>query len=233
MAKGILYGVGVGPGDPELLTLKAVRILRESDIIAVPDKGTGRKIAMSIAGEIIGSKELLYCPTPMIKDRQKLDTCYDRIALDICSLLSEGKQVAFITLGDPSIYSTYIYVHSRVLERGFTAEMVPGVTSFCAAAAKLNMSLCKGAERLLIVPAGHGSDDTMDVRANKVFMKAGNAIGELIGKLSEGRLLEKTSMVVNCGMDGESVFTNLAEAEVAAGAAEAPGYFAIVVTRED
>lgn len=226
MRQAALYGVGVGPGDPELLTLKAVRILQESDVIAVPDKGMGQKTAMNIVEAHIEGKEILNCETPMTRDRERLDVYYNKIADDICALLGSGKQVAFITLGDPSIYSTCVYVHRKVLARGFRAEMIPGVPSFCAAAAKLNIPLCEGAERLLIVPASHDCGDTMDIRANKVFMKAGSGIPELRRRLGERGLVDKSAMVQNCGMDGERIWPSMDEAD------ETPGYFSIVICKE-
>ena len=101
MKKGMLYGVGVGPGDPELVTMKAARILREADVVAVPDKGSGEKTALNIVREWTADRELLYCPTPMVRDKALLDVCYGKIADDICALLDAGKNVAFITLGGP------------------------------------------------------------------------------------------------------------------------------------
>lgn len=227
MKAGILYGVGVGPGDPEHLTLKAARILRESDVIAVPDKGMGQKTAMNIVRDHIEGKEILNCETPMIRDKDRLHECYNRIADDICALLKSSKQVALITLGDPSIYSTYIYVQRRVLARGLNAEMIPGVPSFCAAAAKLSMPLCEGAQRLLIVPASHDSEDTMDIRANKVFMKAGSGLSELRRRLRERGLVNKSAMVQNCGMDGERIWPRMDEAD------ETSGYFSTVICKEE
>ena len=141
MTRGTLYGLGVGPGDPELLTLKAVRLLREADVIAAPDKGSGEKTALTIVKDYIQGKPLLPCVTPMVRDQKVLDATHDQIADSICALLEEGKNVAFITLGDPTVYSTYMYVHRRVLERGYEAVLVPGVPSFCAAAARLGRSL--------------------------------------------------------------------------------------------
>ena len=117
MDQGKLYGVGVGPGDPELVTRKAERILRGADVVAVPDKGAGEKTALHIVREFVEGKELLCCPTPMVRDRSLLDGCYERIAEDICALLDQGRSVAFITLGDPTVYSTYIYVHSQQPDR--------------------------------------------------------------------------------------------------------------------
>ena len=226
MEKGKLYGVGVGPGDPELLTRKAERVLGEADIVAVPDKGAGEKTALNIVSDLVAGKELLYCPAPMVRDQAVLEASYQARADRICARLDEGKTVAFITLGDPTVYSTYIYVHKKVLARGYEAELIPGVPSFCAVAARLNTSLCEGAERLLIVPASHDAADCLDIRANKVFMKAGKAIGELQGQLAERGLLEHASLVANCGMEGELVCPRFADMT------DGTGYFSIVLVKE-
>ena len=226
MEKGKLYGVGVGPGDPELLTRKAERVLREADIVAVPDKGAGEKTALNIVSGLVAGKELLYCPAPMVRDQSVLEASYQESADRICARLDEGRTVAFITLGDPTVYSTYIYVHKKVLARGYAAELIPGVPSFCAVAARLNTSLCEGAERLLIVPASHDAADCLDIRANKVFMKAGRAIGELREQLAGRGMLEHASLVANCGMAGELVCPRFADMT------DGAGYFSIVLVKE-
>lgn len=224
---GVLYGVGVGPGDPELLTKKAERILRESDIIAVPDKKSGDKTALSIVASIVQDKPCMYCYTPMIRDKAVLNACYEDIAGNIVKELAQGKSVAFITLGDPSIYSTYMYVHQKVRQRGYEAQMVPGVPSFCAVAAKLGTSLCEGNQRLLIVPASHSVDDCMEIPANKVFMKAGRDLAQLKGKLAAKGRLSNAAMVSNCGLPGERVEQTISMDDSDA------GYFSIVVVKED
>ena len=226
MEKGKLYGVGVGPGDPELLTRKAERVLGEANIVAVPDKGAGEKTALNIVSDLVAGKELLSCPAPMVRDQAVLEASYQESADRICARLDEGKTVAFITLGDPTVYSTYIYVHKKVLARGYEAELIPGVPSFCAVAARLSTSLCEGAERLLIVPASHDAADCLDIRANKVFMKAGKAIGELQAQLAERGLLEHASLVANCGMEGELVCPRFADMT------DGTGYFSIVLVKE-
>ena len=228
MKKGILYGVGVGPGDPELLTLKAQRILKEADVIAVPDKGTGEKTALSIIGPLAEGKPLLYCAAPMTRDPDCLEAAYEQNARQIAALLDEGKTVAFITLGDPSIYSTYLYIHRRVLAMGYEARLIPGVPSFCAVAAALGTGLCEGGDRLLIVPASHRDvADCLAVDANLVFMKAGRELGALRQKLEDASLLEGAAMVENCGMEGERVFPRFA------GAPADSGYFSVVVVKRD
>lgn len=226
MKKGILYGLGVGPGDKELLTLKAVRILREADVVAVPDKGGGEKTALNIVSEFVSDKEIMYCSTPMVRDKHVLSAGYDNIAESLCALLDEGKTVAFITLGDPTVYSTYIYIHKRVVARGYDARLVPGVTSFCAVASCLGEPLCERSERLLIVPASHKDiSDCLAVDANFVFMKAGRELGVLRDKLDEAGLLDRSSMVENCGMENEKVYSHFADAP------ESSGYFSVVLVK--
>lgn len=228
MKRGILYGVGVGPGDPELLTLKAQRILREADVIAVPDKGAGEKTALHIIGELAEGKPILSCEAPMTRDPARLEAAYAANAQRIAALLDEGKTVAFITLGDPSIYSTYLYTHRRVLAMGHEAKIIPGVPSFCAVAAALGEGLCEGGDRLLIVPASHRDvGGCLTVDANYVFMKAGRELGTLRDTLSAHGLLDRAAMVANCGMETERVYPRFADAP------EDSGYFSVVVVKRD
>lgn len=227
MKRGILYGVGVGPGDPELITRKAQRIIAQAAVLAVPDKGSGEKTALTIAGELAEGKEILLCDAPMVRDEAALDAAYEANADRVCALLDGGKDVAFLTLGDPTVYSTYLYLHRKVVARGYEAEIIPGVPSFCAVAARLGAALCEKSERLLIVPASHKDvDDCLDVDANLVFMKAGREIGALKEKLAEKGLLERASMVTNCGMEGEAVYPRFAELT------DGSGYFSVVLVKK-
>lgn len=226
--KGILHGVGVGPGDPELLTLKAQRILSQADVIAVPDKGAGEKTALNIIGNLAEGKPLLYCSAPMVRDPVQLEAAYTENAEKIAALLDDGKTVAFITLGDPSVYSTYLYTHRRVLAMGYEARIIPGVPSFCAVAAALGEGLCEGSDRLLIVPASHQDiGDCLTVDANYVFMKAGREIGKLRDTLAAHGLLDRAAMVENCGMETERVYPRFA------GAPDGSGYFSVVLVKRD
>lgn len=223
---GKLYGVGVGPGDPELLTLKAVRVLREADVVMVPDSVKADKTALHIASAYLQNKTVETVTTPMVRDKAVVDAAYTAAADRICALLDQGRQVAFLTLGDPTVYSTYMYIHEKVLARGYDVEVVPGVPSFCAAAARLNLSLCQGSEPLLIVPASHGAEGLLDVKANKVFMKAGKSILELQSQLRDRGLLDHAAMVENCSMENERVYPRFADLQ------EASGYFSLVIAKE-
>ena len=117
MAKGKLYGIGVGPGDPELLTLKALRLLKECPVIGIPGKNPSESVAFNIAKGAcpeIERKQLLLLETPMTKDRDVLDEGYDKAAEQIIECLDQGKDVVVVTLGDSTVYSTYIYMMSNV-----------------------------------------------------------------------------------------------------------------------
>ena len=224
---GKLYGVGVGPGDPELMTLKAVRVLREADVVMVPGTCKSDRTALRIAEGYLAGKTVETVETPMVRDKAVLEKAYEAAAEQIIAHLTRGRQVAFLTLGDPTVYSTYMYIHEKVKARGYDVEVVPGVTSFCAAAARLNMSLCQGSEPLLIIPASHGAEALIDVKANKVFMKAGKSILELKEELKKRGLLEHAAMVENCSMEGERVYEHFEDLT------EPSGYFSLVIAKED
>ncbi|MBS6545795.1 MAG: precorrin-2 C(20)-methyltransferase [Clostridiaceae bacterium] len=228
MNKGILYGIGVGPGDPELMTRKAVRLIQECDIIAAPQSEGNDKTAMIIAEEFVKDKPVLYCDMPMTRDQAKMDASHDQAADDICALLDEGKNVVFLTLGDPTIYSTYWYVHKRVLARGYDAQLIPGVPSFCAAAAAAGVALVEGSEMLHIVPASHTStDDGLGMPGTKVLMKAGRSILDVREKLRADGKLAGSVLVERATMQEERVVKNLDELE------DPTGYFSVIIVKEE
>lgn len=228
MDKGILYGLGVGPGDPELMTVKAARILRECDVVAVPRAGENEKTALKIAASYIGDKPVLHCEMPMTRDKAVLEASHEQAADELCALLDAGKTVAFLTLGDPSVYSTYWYVHRKVQERGYEARIVPGVPSFCAAAAALGQALCEGSEMLHIIPASHSSTDLgLSLPGNKVLMKAGKSILEVRDRLAEEGSLGRAALVERCSMEDERIVTDLSELD------DPTGYFSIILVKEE
>ncbi|MEA4986822.1 MAG: precorrin-2 C(20)-methyltransferase [Anaerovorax sp.] len=228
MAK--LYGLGVGPGDSELMTLKAVRLIRECDIIVLPKSGQEINAAYTIAkGSVpeIDQKELMEVSMPMTRDKEKLMQSHDLAADQIIEKLKEGKNVAFLTLGDPSIYSTYIYVHERVLEKGYEAEIVPGITSFCAVAARLNEGLTEAGQPLHVIPASYeGTEEALQLTGTKVLMKSGKSIGRIKDQLLKMEPSPNVKMVERCGMEGERVFHNTDEID------ENASYFSILVVKD-
>lgn len=141
---GKIYGVGVGPGDPELLTIKAARLIKNAGVIGIPAEHKETCKAYQIAAgavEEIREKEVVPFPFLMTRDPERLKESHDRLAEKAAGYLDQGRDLVFLTLGDPAVYSTYMYLHRRLTAMGYEAEIVSGVTSFCAAAARLSVSL--------------------------------------------------------------------------------------------
>lgn len=222
---GKLWGVGVGPGDPELLTIKAARIIEEADVILAPEMTSGANTALDIVKPHLKGKTPILIATPMSRDRTEVLKAYADAAQTIISHLDNGQQVAFLTLGDATIYSTYMYIHEIIRAKGYPVEIIPGVPSFCAAAARLNISLCQGSEPLLVIPASHNAENLLDVPANKVFMKAGASILDLKKLLEERHMLDHAAMVENCTMANEQIYPDFRELR------EPSGYFSLVIVK--
>ena len=149
----ILYGIGVGPGDAELLTVKAVRAIEKCQVVVAPSaEEDGESIALETAKEYIKpGTEVIIKHFPMgKKDRViKALEAYEFIE----ARLREGKDVAFLTIGDPYVYSTYSHMLKHVRDCGFEVQTIPGITSFCAAASLVNRTLVVGDEKLVVMPA--------------------------------------------------------------------------------
>ena len=228
---GILYGVGVGPGDPELVTLKAVRIVRECDTVILPAKSKEDCIAYGIMKEAcreIAEKELICMPFPMTKDENRLATAHEQIYLTIKKLLDEGRKEAFLTIGDPTIYSTYQYIHKRVAKVGYEAHIINGVPSFCAAAGALGISLADNKEEIHVIPASYDIEKTTELSGTRIYMKSGKKLGELkqmLQKQKKGGQMEVYS-VENCGMMNEKVTREIGQLD------DTSGYLTIVIVKE-
>jgi precorrin-2/cobalt-factor-2 C20-methyltransferase len=223
--KGKLYGVGVGPGEPELITLKALRIIEQTEVLAVPDTGREGSIALDIASKAadVSGKEILFLSMPMTKDLGKLAESHDDAANAVACKLDAGDDVAFLTLGDPTVYSTYMYVHKRVAAAGYETAIINGVPSFCAAAASLGIPLCEGPQALHLIPATYQFEDYLHLPGTKVLMKPGKALDGLRGKLRGEGKLEKAVMVERCGMEGERIYWDLDEID------DEKSYFSIII----
>lgn len=224
---GKLYGVGIGPGDPELLTLKAVRVIKEADVIAVPGRKKEDTVAYQITVQAvpeITGKEILEIDWPMTKDKEILKRSHNSAADRVAEVLESGRNVAFLTLGDTTVYATYLYVHKLILERGYEAEIVSGITSFCAVAAKLNMGLVENSEPLHVIPASYQIEDALKLSGTKVLMKAGKKMGEVKKQLLA--MASEAVMIENCGMPGEKIYRSVAEIP------EDAGYYSLIIVKE-
>lgn len=150
---GTLYGVGMGPGDEELLTIKAVNTIKKCQVIMAPSsKEGGKSTALSIAKNFIEKdKEIIVQHFPMggAEQEKKIFDAFREVE----QRLMNGEDVAFLTIGDPFVYSTYIYLLNYIREKGYTVETIPGITSFCAAASLAGEKIVIGNERVCIMPA--------------------------------------------------------------------------------
>ncbi len=252
---GIFTGVGVGPGDPELMTLKAVRAVETCGVIAIPVsdstltepvyESTGnpetqntaereqctsyrkRCVAYQIAAgavDRIAEKDRIYLPMPMIKEKDRLKAIHDRDAAAVAELLDQGKNVVFLTLGDPTVYSTCMYVHKRLKRSGYVTRIVPGIPSFCAAAARMDIPLVENRQELHVLPASYHIEESLDLPGTKVLMKAGRRMDEVKRLLTEKEL--DAVMVENCGMENEKLYFGAQEIP------EQAGYYSLLVVKE-
>lgn len=223
--KGILYGIGVGPGDPELMTLKAVRTCMQCDVIAIPHKNAQECLALRIAlgaEARLAEKEILCVDMPMTKDPAVLEAAHRAGAARIAALLDSGKNVGFLTLGDPGVYSTYFYIHEIVKQMGYTVCVIPGVTSFCAASAALGEPLCMNSQQLHIIPGTYAAEEGLNYPGTRVLMK--NNIPE-VKKALEDRGLE-CCMAENCSMPTQKLWRSTGELP------ENAGYYSLFIVRD-
>ena len=209
--KGKLYGIGVGPGDPELMTLKAKRLIEECDIVAVPVKKEGEEsVALNIArgAASVPEEKVRRILFTMNKDKAKREECRQAAAEAIMEYLDAGQSVAMPVLGDVGIYSTYSYVHKKLIQAGYEVQMISGIPSFCAGASKANISIVEGNEGFGVIPSLKGIDQVkkaMGVFDNLVIMKVGSHVKEVYDILKAEGKEDNAIIISNVGMEGEYV----------------------------
>ena len=225
--RGTVYGVGVGPGDPELMTLKAIRLIRENRYIALPAEKPRESLAYRIAVQAVpelADKELVAVHMPMIRDKAKLREAHEKGARQLMDLADQGENVVFLTLGDPTVYCTFSYLQHILEAEGYPVVLVSGITSFCAAAARLGLSLGEWDEPIHVLPAAHKTGDRLDLEGTYVLMKSAShmrEVKEMLGK--SGR---RVHAVIDCGMDSEKVCRSLEEIP------DDAGYFSLIIAKE-
>lgn len=228
--RGTFYAVGVGPGDPELMTRKAVRVLEDCPVLAVPRTPAGDSLALEIAqaGADLTDKEIHFIDFAMSRDEEKRRQAHRRAAEAVRALLDRGTDVAMPVLGDVSLFASSAYVAQLLEEEGCRCVRVPGVPSFCAAAARLGCSLTGGMEQPLTIAPGRHADEVLEAPGTKVLMKTGRQLPRTLEALARHGLLEKSAMVCNCGLEDEAVFPSLTGYDPAQDA----GYFATILVKE-
>jgi len=214
---GRLYGIGVGPGDPELLTLKGARILQKVDTIFCPEAKSGLgSQALAVVEAILNRDrqkvELLHFP--MKKDPALLTAAWEKAASKIHAVLAAGRDAAFITIGDAFLYSTFGYILDKMEEKGERAhcEVIPGVSSITASAAAAGVPLARTGERVLILPATYRTEEirkALESNETVVLIKVNRVLREVIDLLDEMKMTDRAVLVSRCGTDRERIFHDL------------------------
>ena len=210
--KGKLFGIGVGPGDTELLTLKAAKVLETVPVIFSPKSSKEKEsIALSIVRPILENRDdykrlMIVAPIfPMIENKEELEKIWDSASEMIAQYLDSGRDVAFITLGDTSVFSTYSYVQKRLID-DYEIETIPGITSFTACAATRNKALVEQNQILTIVPK---IDDrlgqVLEYSDSIVLMKASRNTAELEDTIEQKERKKEIYSVQNCTREDEKV----------------------------
>lgn len=229
MTAGTFYAVGVGPGDPELLTRKAAAILERCPVIAAPRVSSGEMLALKIAAGAVdlSGKKILPLTFAMAREKSARTAGYVAAADCIAQQLVLGQDVAMVNLGDVSIYATAYYVLDELRRRGFETRMIPGIPSFCAVAAALGRSLTEPDAPLHIVPAGETDlSAALAMPGTKVLMKSGRSMPATAAALARAGLAQKSAMVADCGLPTEQVFRSMEDLP------EEISYFATVIVPE-
>ncbi len=212
---GTFYGIGVGPGDPELITLKALRVLeRVPHIFASCSTKNNYSLALNIVRSHLNGAGLEHLPFPMTRDAQVLEEAWDRNARRVLEVLASGSDAAFVTLGDPLTYSTYGYLLKTLkrLQPEVRIITIPGITSYNAAAALTHIPLTEGEESFYVVSGARGAArlrEVIDTADNIVMLKTYRHFDDIYRALEELNLLDRATCISLCGLEGETVVEDL------------------------
>ncbi len=208
---GILYGIGVGPGDPEMLTLRAVRAIKEADVICLPkaDKYECRafQIALPVVPELKYKKTVSF-DFEMTRNEEALAKMHAEFYEKYRQLLMEGYSLAFLTIGDPTVYSTFGYIMKLAKKDGIEVEIINGITSFCGSAAAAGILLSERDENIHIISGQGNLEDDLKLPGTKIIMKSGRNVAKIKERLLEIEQADEISVyaVVDCGMETEQIF---------------------------
>ena len=213
-----LYGVGVGPGDSDLLTIKALETLQKVDYICAPQSGNKRdSLALEIVKEKVDIKNrVMKLNFPMSYNKNELDQAHSVAALKIKEKLIQGKDLAFITLGDPLFYSTYIYILNKLNKNSTEAEIsvktIPGITSVSACSAKNNLPLAENDENVAMISKIKNKSqlrNILKIFENVVILKLSRNFEEIYEILDELNLKEKAIVTSRCGQKEENIIKDI------------------------
>ena len=232
---GTLYGIGVGPGDPELMTLKSVNILKHVDIVfAAASAKNDYSLAVRIARpHIPETTQVKMLPFPMTKDENETRKAWLENAKAIIHDLEQGKDAAFVTLGDSLTYSTFGYILKNIknLAPKIHIESIPGITSYQAAASRVNLPLVEGEETLMIMSGVNGGGCLRNFNQkpeNIVFLKAYKNIDDIVDSIKESDFIQKSVGITSCGLPEEKIVTDINEFSTMP-----PDYWTLIIAKQN
>lgn len=230
-SRGIFYGIGVGSGDPELLTVKAIKIIKNSDVVIAPktEKKEG-SLALEIAKPYLREDvEIVYQTFPMVTNFEQFNEVFEENKQEIIKFLDAGKNVSFLTLGDPMFYSTYIYIFKLLKKSDVEIKTIAGVPAFLAISSYINKPLVYGNDILSVIPATAEPEKILNALKNSdvaVLMKVYKNFDEIANILKETNMSEESILVSRCGLDDEKIIENIEEHKT-----EKINYLSTILTR--
>ena len=240
---GKLFCVGCGPGDPDLVTLKAADIIKSADVIFCPTSRAGKESrALTIVKPILSKRtkkpEIVDLIFPMVKDKETLNETWKNNADQIAKKCAAGKKVAYLCVGDPSLYSTFTYIHKQLKKRypEVSIEIVPGVASMFAFASQAKISLAEGDETLAIVPACYDLNRVKTTASScdtVVFLKDGRYFSSVIEMLKQSGFSEDSLIAIAQDVSAEGEVVKVAKLKEVSDSNPAEKYFSIMVVKRE
>jgi precorrin-2/cobalt-factor-2 C20-methyltransferase len=204
-----LICVGCGPGDPELLTVKAVKAIQNAEVIMCPTSKEGKpSIALSVISSLIdeSKKQIINLVFPMTKEKNKLVNAWENNAKTLAEAVISGKKVVYLTVGDPYLYSTWIYLHRELETKhpDIKIKVIPGIVSMFTFASKVGISLAEGAEKMAVIPSCYDLSRVKAIAKNcdtMIFLKDGRYFDQVIKLLREAGFSDKSLFAIGQDLD--------------------------------
>jgi precorrin-2/cobalt-factor-2 C20-methyltransferase len=205
-----LICVGCGPGDPELLTVKAVNAIKNADLIMCPTSKEGKpSIALSVVSSLLEhgkNQEIVNLVFPMTKDKDTLENTWQKNSQIIAKSVLSGKKVVYLTVGDPYLYSTWIYLHREISAKypDINISVIPGIVSMFTFASKVGISLAEGSEKMAVIPSCYDLTKVKEIAKNcdtMVFLKDGRYFDQVIQLLREAEFSDDSIFAIGQDLD--------------------------------
>ncbi|MBA4461329.1 MAG: precorrin-2 C(20)-methyltransferase [Nitrosopumilaceae archaeon] len=235
-----LIGIGVGPGDPDLLTVKAVNAIHNADVIMCPASKEDRpSIALSVVSSLIDkskNQEIIKLIFPMTKDKKVLESTWEKNAKIMAEKVLSGKNVVYLTVGDPYLYSTWMYMHKEIQQNhpDLKISAIPGIVSIFTFASKVGVSIAEGADKVSIIPSCYDLSTVKEIAKNSetmIFLKDGRYFDQVIDLLRDAGFPENSLFAIGQDLGTENeIIRKLTLGEVNDGTLTTK-YFSILVVK--